>query len=277
MTTATLPTLRLGKRRYPVVLPSLRDPRLHLASVIISIHILGQTALGFHVSVPQILVAILVCAVIEVLSTLRKTGRLVWPASAMLTGSGVALIFRVIGTESGDHWTWYGWHLFALVAAGSLATKYLIRYQGSHVFNPSNIGLVVAFLVLGSSRVEPLDFWWAPFEGWMVVAYAIILVGGLLITNRLRLLVMAATFWIAFAAGMGVLASSGHCMTTRWSLEPVCDSHFWWVLVTSPEVLIFLFFMITDPKTIPDGPAGRRAYAVAVGLLTVLLIAPQTT
>ena len=43
-----------------------------------------------------------------------------------------------------------GWYLFAGVAALSLLTKYVIRYRGSHLFNPSNLGLVVAFLVLGS-------------------------------------------------------------------------------------------------------------------------------
>ena len=145
-------TLRIGDTQYPVVLPSLRDPRLHLAAVIISIHILGQIALGFRVSLPQILSAILTAALIEVGLTLRRTGQLVWPASAMLTGSGVALIFRVIGTERGDHWTWRGWYLFSLVAAGSLLTKYLIRFRGSHVFNPSNVGLVVAFLLLGSTE-----------------------------------------------------------------------------------------------------------------------------
>ena len=97
--TVTPRTLRLGKKRYPVVLPTIRDPRLHLAAVIVSIHVLGQTALGFQVSVAQILVAIVTCAVIEVAWTLNRTGTLVWPASAMLTGSGVALIFRVIGTQ----------------------------------------------------------------------------------------------------------------------------------------------------------------------------------
>ena len=42
-------------------------------------------------------------------------------------------------------------------------------------------------------------------------------------------------------------------MTANWSFAPVCGSDFWRVIVTSPEVLIFLFFMITDPKTV----AGR--------------------
>src|SRR6185436_16545198 len=206
-TVKTVParTVRLGRQRYPLVLPSIRDPRLHLAAVIISIHILGQTVLGFRVSVVQILVAILTCAVIAVTWTFASSRSLVWPASAMLTGSGVALIFRVIGTENGDYWSWHGWYLFAIVAGLSLLTKYVIKYRGSHVFNPSNVGLVVAFLVLGSARVEPLDFWWAPLNVWMLTAYVVIIAGGLLITRRLHLLPLAASFWIALAVGVGIL------------------------------------------------------------------------
>ena len=192
----TARTLTLGSGTYPVVLPNIRDPRLHVAAVIITIHVLGQVALGFHVSVPQILAAILTCAIIEVALTFRQTRSFVWPASAMLTGSGVALILRVVGTPPDDHWTIYAWYVFAVVAGLSLLTKYVIKYRGSHVFNPSNIGLVVAFVVLGSSRVEPLDFWWGPLDVWMLVAYAVIIGGGLLITRRLQLLALAASFWV---------------------------------------------------------------------------------
>ncbi|MGH8951237.1 MAG: hypothetical protein ACRDX9_07415 [Acidimicrobiia bacterium] len=277
MTTVATRTLRVGATDYPVVLPSLRDPRLHLASVIITIHVLGQTALGFRVSVPQIVISILVCAVIEMAWTFRQTRQIVWPASAMLTGSGVALILRLVGQNRGDHWTWAGWYIFAGVAAFSLLTKYVIRYRGSHVFNPSNVGLVVAFLVLGSEIIEPLDFWWAPLDLWMTAAYLVILVGGLLITSRLRLLALAAAFWVSLAGGVGVLAASGHCMTTAWALQPVCGSRFWWVIVTSPEVLIFLFFMITDPKTIPQGRLARVAFGVCLAIVCTLLMAPQTT
>ena len=270
-------TLSVAGRRYPVVLPSIRDPRLHLAAVIVSIHVLGQLGLGFRVSVAQILAAILTCAIIEVTWTFAQTRTLVWPASAMLTGSGVALIFRVLGTEQGDPWSWHGWYLFALVAGLSLLTKYVIRYRGSHVFNPSNVGLVAAFLVLGSTRVEPLDFWWSPLNAWMVAAYLIILVGGLLITRRLHLLGMSVAFWVVLAAGIGVLAASGHCMTASWAFAPVCGSRFWWAIALSPEILIFLFFMITDPKTVPVGRVARIAFAASVALLATFLIAPQVT
>ena len=199
-----------------------------------------------------------------------------WPASGLLTGSGVALILRLSGMTFGDFWSWEGWYWFALVAALSIGTKFLIRIDGQHVFNPSNVGLVVAFLVLGSDIVEPLDFWWAPLGFWMVVAYALIIGGGVLITRKLHLFEMAVAFWIVFALGLGVLALSGHCMTASWSPTPVCDGRFWTVLVTSPEVLIFLFFMITDPKTVPAGRGARVVFAGSLALLATFLIAPQT-
>ena len=94
----TARTLTIRGEAYPLVLPNLRDPRLHVAAVIITIHVLGQVALGFTVTVPQILAAILTCAILEVALTFRQSRAFVWPASAMLTGSGVALILRVVGT-----------------------------------------------------------------------------------------------------------------------------------------------------------------------------------
>ncbi|HEU4918392.1 MAG TPA: hypothetical protein VFT20_01555 [Candidatus Limnocylindrales bacterium] len=272
----TARTLTLGTTSYPVVLPNLRDPRLHVAAVIITVHVLGQVGLRFQVSVPQILAAILTCAILEVALTFRQSRSFVWPASAMLTGSGVALILRVVGTPTDDPWSFHAWYVFAAVAGLSLLTKYLIRYRGSHIFNPSNIGLVVAFLVLGSARAEPLDFWWAPLNVWMIAAYGVIIVGGLLITARLRLLGLAVTYWLALSVGVGLVAASGHCMTARWAFAPVCGFDFWRVIVASPEVLVFLFFMITDPKTVPVGQVGRIVFGLLVGVASTLLMAPQT-
>jgi hypothetical protein len=270
-------SVRLGGSTYPLILPSLRDPRLHVASVIITVHVLGQVGLGFWVSVPQILAAILTTAILEIAITFRQSKAFVWPASAMLTGSGVALILRVVGTQPGDHWSLNALPLYAVVAGGSLLTKYLIRWRGTHVFNPSNLGLVATFVLLGTSRVEPLDFWWAPITNpAMILAYAVILGGGLLITRRLKLLELAAAFWLTLLAGLGVLAASGHCITAGWAFAPVCGTDFVRVISLSPEVMIFLFFMITDPKTVPAGRVGRVAFGVLVGALAVLLMAPQT-
>jgi len=271
------PSVQIRGTRYPVLLPTVRDPRLHLAAVIITLQILGQTAFGFNLSIAQILVAVGTCAVIEVGIAFFRQQVIMWPASALLTGNGVAFILRVPGTEHGDWWSLHGAWIFAGTAAVSILSKHVIRYRGRHIFNPSNFGLVLCFLVLGAERADPLDFWWGPMSVWLALAVGIIVAGGLAILSRLHLLFIAVGFWLAFAAGIGVLAASGHSMTARWHLGPISGWDFWWLLVSSPEILIFLFFMITDPMTIPRGRVARLVYAVSVGLLATLLIAPQTT
>jgi len=262
---------------YPVVLPRLGDPRLHLAAVIIALQVIGQVGFAFTVSIAQILIALLTCAVLEVAIAFRRRHVILWPASALITGNGVAFVLRVPGTVHGDWWSLKGWWIYAGTAAGSLLSKHLIVWRGAHVFNPSNIGLVVCFLVLGRARANPLDFWWGPMSWWLVLALCIIVAGGVAILSRLGLLGVAVAFWLTFAVAIGILALSGHVMLARWHLGPITGWHFFWVLVTSPEVLVFLFFMITDPKTAPRSPSGRLVYGVSLGLLAALLIAPTTT
>ena len=270
-------SIRISGHEYPVLLPNPRDARLHVAAVIVSIHVLGQVAFDFQVSVPQILAAILSCAAFEVVMQFATRRAIAWPASAMLTGSGVALILRDAGFEAGQHWSFHHWWWFAMVATGSLSTKYLIRWRGSNVLNPSNFGLVVAFLVLGSDRIEPLDFWWAPLRAPMIGAYLLIIVGGVLITRRAGLLEMAAAFWATLGACLGALALAGHCIVTTWSLQPVCDARFWRTVMASPETMIFLFFMITDPRTVPAGRRERVVIGICVGVVSALFVAPWQT
>jgi Na+-translocating ferredoxin:NAD+ oxidoreductase RnfD subunit len=271
------PSLRIGGTSYPVLLPRLGDPRLHLAAVIVSLHVLGQTAFEFRLSIAQILLSLGTCAALEVGIAFRRQRVILWPASALLTGNGVAFILRVPGTEHGDWWSLNGWWIFVAVSALALLSKHLIRFRGRHVFNPSNIGLVVFFLALGEARAEPLDFWWGPMSAWLALALALIVAGGFAILGRLRLVGIAVGFWLAFAAGIGVLAAAGHELTARWHLGPITGGELWRILVFSPEILVFLFFMITDPRTIPDGRTARRVYGVAIGLLAVLIAAPLTT
>jgi hypothetical protein len=274
---AARPSLTIRGTQYPILLPTARDPRLHLAAVIVTLQVLGQTAFDFNLSIAQILVSLGTCAVLEVGIALFRHQVLMWPASALLTGNGVAFVLRVPGTEHGDWWSLRGWWIFAGTAAIALLSKYVIRVRGRHIFNPSNFGLVLCFLLLGAERSDPLALWWGPLSPALVFALCLIVVGGFLILRRLHLVGIAVGFWLSFAAGIGVLAATGHTMTAAWHVGPIEGRQFWWLLVSSPEILVFLFFMITDPKTTPSSTTGRRIYAVAVGLLATLLIAPQTT
>src|SRR6266511_978471 len=95
---AGTPTLVIRGRPYPVLLPKLSDPRLHLAAVITTLQVLGQVAFHFRLSIAQILLSLVTCAVLEVGIAVRRQHVILWPASALLTGNGVAFILRVPGT-----------------------------------------------------------------------------------------------------------------------------------------------------------------------------------
>ena len=111
----------------------------------------------------------------------------------------------------------------------------------------------------------------------MALAYVVIFAGGFWICGRLRLLGLSLALWLSLAAGIAVLALTGHSITTRWSFTPISGWHFWWIIMTSPEIFIFLFFMITDPKTVPSGRVARVVFGGLLGVVCALLMAPWGT
>ena len=271
-------TVHIRGREYLVVLPSIRDPRLHVAAVLLTLQVLGQTVLGFRLSIAQILACLAAGALIEFVVAFFKDKAIMWPASGLLTGNSTAFILRVPGTLHGQWWSTHGIEIFIGVVAFGMATKYLIRWRGRHIFNPSNIALVLAFVVLGPQHTEPLDLWWIPMGPWMIVTYAILIVGGLLIAWELRLLGLELGFMAAFAAltAFALAAVPDHCTVASWHVTPLCGRDLWQILVTSPEILIFALFMVPDPRTVPDGPVARVVFGVAVAMLAVLLLGPTT-
>jgi hypothetical protein len=270
--------VRIGGREYPVVLPSLRDPRMHVAAVLLTLQALGQTVLGFRLSIAQILICLATGALLEFFVVFFKDHAIIWPASGLLTGNSTAFILRVPGTLHGQWWSTHGAEIFIGVVALGMATKYLIRWKGRHIFNPSNVALVLAFVVLGVQRTEPLDLFWIPMGLWMAVTYVILVGGGLLIARELKMLGLVFGFMIAFAAFLAVALWQvpDHCMVASWHVTPMCGWQLWQILVTSPEVLIFALFMIPDPRTVPDSQAARVVFGVIVAMLAVLLLGPTT-
>jgi len=270
--------MRLWDREYPVILPSIRDPRLHVAAVLLTLQVLGQTVLDFRLSVAQILICLAVGALIESGVAFFKDKVILWPASGLLTGNSTAFILRTPGTLHGDWWSLHAIWIFIAVVAVSMASKYLVRWRGRHIFNPSNLGLVLAFVALGPQYTEPQDLWWIPLGPWMYVTYAILIGGGLLIGWELKLIGLELGYMLAFAAGVALALAPvpDHCMVASWHATPMCGRDLWQILVTSPEVLIFALFMVPDPRTVPDGQAARFVFGVIVAVLSVFLLGPTT-
>lgn len=268
-------TLRLLGREIPVILPRRDDPRLRLAVVIGALQVLGQVGLGFRVSIAQILVTIAVCAAIEVGVGWRRQHALVWPASAMLTGNSTAFILRASGTAHGDWWSLNGIEWFVLAAVLGLLSKYLLRLGGRHVFNPSNAGLVLVLLLVGPLHVYPQWLWWGPMSPAVAAALVVIAAGGVWVLRPLRMWPMAAAFGLTFGVAVGAIAAGGQCFDAIWRPDSICGSDYWLTVCASPEVLVFVLFMMSDPRTSPGGPWPRALFGAATAAVAAGLIFAQ--
>jgi Na+-translocating ferredoxin:NAD+ oxidoreductase RnfD subunit len=264
-------------RNIPVVLPNRRDPRLRVAAIIIALQILGQVALGFKVSIAQILVTITLCALIEIVIAFAKQRALVWPASALLTGNGVAFVLRVYGTRHGDWWTLRGIQYFLLAACVGLLSKYVLTHGERHYYNPSNLGLVACFLLIGSPRVYPQYLWWGPLDPAVLGALAVILGGVVWVLRPIGMLPMAAGFLVPFYALIAAWAVVGRHFLAIWHTGPVSGWNYWSAICLSPEVLIFVFYMMSDPRTAPRDRLGRIVYGALTAALAAALIVIQPT
>lgn len=270
-------SLRLGDRRIPVVLPQRGDPRLKLLGIIITLQVLGQTVLGWKVSIAQILVTISVCLVVDTTITFRRDGILAWPASAIQTGNSVAFIMRASGTKHGDWWSLHGIHWFVLAALVSLLVKYLVRPDGRHRFNPSNIGLVWVLLVIGPVHVFPQFLWWGDPGPAVIAALAVIVLGSLWLLRQVRMLPMVVSFLVPFGALIGLFAVTGHHFVAVWHQGYISGFDYWLKIVTSPELLIFACLMMSDPGTAPRSPRGRLIYGLITAGVAAALVSFQST
>lgn len=271
------PHVTVGNRTVPVVPPRLSDPRFKVSAVVMTLQVLGQTVLGFKVSIAQIAITIAVCALLDFAVTLGRDGMIVWPASGILTGSSIAFILRATGTEHGDWWSLRGIQFFLLAGVVSLLSKYLIRLEGRHLFNPSNVGLVLVLLVVGPTGVFPQYLYWGTVGGPLAAALVVILLGGMWVLKDVRMVGMAASFVVTFALVIAACAVSGRSYVAVWHPRDITGTYYWLSIVASPEVLIFVFLMMSDPQTTPRSPAGRAFFGALTALVAAELIYFQTT
>jgi hypothetical protein len=264
----------IDERRSPAVaLPRRDDPRLKVALVVTALQVLGQTGLGFKLTITQIVVPIAICALGDVSWTYVERREVVWPASGLVAGNSIAFILRASGTKHGAWWTTHGLVYFVAAAVVAVVSKYALH----RVFNPSNLGIVAVLGVVGVTHVFPQYLWWGP-PGWgLVIAWLVIVAGGIWLLRQLGMFPMVAAFIATLWAAIGALAITGHGFFARWSDARLSGSDYWTAICLSPEVIVFACFMITDPRTAPKTPRRRLLYGAGVASVAAALCSVQTT
>jgi len=220
------------------------DNRFLAPLFITCILLAGQLSFGILESYEKTALAISTAILVELILGRLFAGR--WPhlASAYISGISVGILIR-----SPAVWP------YALCSAIAITSKYVLRVRNRHIWNPSNFG-ICAMLFLAPFTVASLSIQWGNNIWPMLVVWVL----GSLIIYRLKRFHISATYVISFIL-FAFLRSwvTGH----PWQAEisPI----------TGPMYQLYVFFMITDPKTTVHSRLGQCAVAVGIAFVEMIL------
>jgi len=220
------------------------DPRLYQIGTLASLLVYGIGWLDFDISsgrVALILATVLVTQALCDRVKAAQTGVGAVPfamsaRSALISGLSLCLLVRTNRPE-----------LAILAAVIAIAGKFLIRFRGKHIFNPTNGGIVAMLLLTNQVWVSPGQWGAAAFFAFLMAC------AGSLVVNRATRTDVTFGFIACYCALLfGRSLYLGEPLTI-----PVHR-------LESGALLLFSFFMISDPKTTPDSRAGRLLFAALV-------------
>ena len=212
------------------------DPRLYQIVMLTCLLVYGVLRLDFEISVPRALTILA-----STWATQYACTRL-WklPAfdsrSAWISGLSLCLLLRTNDPA-----------LAIATAVVTIASKFVVRFDGKHLFNPTNFGIVFMMLVTGQVWVSPGQWGNVAFFAFLMAC-----LGGLVVNRAARSDVTYAFIFFYMALVFG---------RSAWLGEPmVIPLH----RLQSGALLLFTFFMISDPKTTPNSRVGRILFAFLV-------------
>ena len=215
---------------------ALRDPRCYQVAVLTGLLSFGLLVLDFGIRWQNAVAIMLTAQFVQYIGT-RMVGLPRFdPLSALITSLSLTLLLR---TEF--------MALAAMAATIAIGSKFLVRVRGKHVFNPANVALVSLMLVS--------DHAWVSSGQWgsaAVGSLALACLGFLVLTRARR-----AETTIGFLLFFGALLLGRALYLGDPLAIPLHQ-------LQNGALLIFAFFMISDPKTTPDTAIGRLLYAAIV-------------
>ena len=213
-----------------------RDPRYYQIAVLASLLLYGVGWLSFDTG--EIEIAILLGAVLITQYLCNKfiAASPFDPRSALISGLSLCLLLRTNSVA-----------LLIVTAVVTIASKFFLKWNHKHIFNPTNFGIVAMIALSGEVWVSPAQ-WGSKLQFGFLMAC----LGGMVVHRALRSDVSYA-FIFSYAA---ILLGRAY-----WLGDPLAIPL---KQLQSGALLLFTFFMISDPKTTPDSRAGRLLFAILV-------------
>lgn len=213
------------------------DPRLWQLAFLGTLLLIGVWMRDFTLDLSQVLLCL--GTAIGVQAWLGK-GRHLF--SGAITGLGLCLLVR-----ADNLW------VHPLCAALALGAKFLIRWNDKALFNPANFGVLAAMAVLPGAWTSPGQWGHSWVLGIGILALGMAVAGR---AGRLDGSMAFMASWLALCAGrVGWLGQPPDVLQHQ---------------LASGSLVLFTFFMISDPRTTPDHPRGRMLHAAAVALVAFI-------
>ena len=164
--------------------------------------------------------------------------------SAIITAIGLCLLLKANSYAT-----------YALAGVLSIMSKFVLRVDGKHVFNPSLFGIIVCLLITNDAWISPGQ-WGNDFTMVAFISGAALMV--LFKVGRIDTSLM-------FLGALMLMEFSRTVVYQGWELDV------FFYKFTNGTILLFAFFMITDPVTTPKSFKGRLIWGAAIGILTFVL------
>ena len=211
-----------------------QDTRYYQIAVLGTLVAYGALALDFGIRLENATVIVATALLVQFAATRIAGLPRFDPLSPLITSLSLTLLLRtdVLG-------------IAALAALIAISSKFLVRVRGKHVFNPANVAIVTLML--------STDHAWVSSGQWgsaAIGAFALACLGFIVLTRARR-----AETTLGFL-GFYALLLFGRAL---WLGDPLTiPVH----QLQNGALLVFAFFMISDPKTTPDAPLGRLLYSM---------------
>lgn len=216
------------------------DPRYFQITILSSLLIAGCIALHFAVTMEEITLILATVFLMQWLCCHWK--QLPFDVkSPLITGLSLCLLLR-----SPDMW------VLAAAAAIAIASKFTLRIHGKHLFNPANAAIAVA-LIFGVGWVSPGQ--WGQD---VLFLFAMTCLGAMMVNKAWRSDV-ALMFLVVYVSLVMARAI--------WLNDPLAIAFH---QLQNGALVLFAFFMISDPKTSPDSRKGRIVFATMVAVLAYI-------
>ena len=217
------------------------DPRYLIAGMITLVLLVAQVRYSMVGGYDRLLLALGACVATEAALSWFDRGKVTNLLSAYISGISLTLLLK---PQGGALWP------FALGGFLAIASKYVLQYRGNHLWNPTNFA-ICALLLVAPSRVSVLSHQF----GNDVTTNLVIWIFGLIIAARVGVLHVTLTYVVSF-----LLLNGARAMALGQPLLPELAP------ITGPMYQLFLFFMITDPRTVVRGRNRQIGVAVIIAV-----------